>query len=506
MKILLINPPFQRLSRIKNSYFPLGLGYLASSLHSQGYFVRIYNADIGEEDKTFPTIISNSNRIYAQQNYIDALKDRHHLVWVEIENTIKEFAPDIIGISAMTPTLPSAYRVAEICKTLNKNCPIIFGGIHPTVQPEEVIANENVDYVVIGEAERTIVELADALQSSKEILNKIDGLLYINDGTKRQNLPREFEPDIDKFPLPARNLVLRPKLYSANNMGALITARGCPFRCTFCNAKQLWTRKVRYRSVENILDEIKEIINLYNVKHLRFNDDSFTVNRHWVLNLCRRIIEEDLNISWTCLSRVDLLDQEMLEVMREGGCTSISFGIESGSDRVLKLIQKDTNREMILQALKLVRKNRINFSTCFLIGLPFETASDMRETIELVKRIKPDFTNVCTYTPYPGSELYNECVKEGLIDDNIDWSKFSQHSPYNRFFKTMAEDEFLPLFNELVKTADKLNARLMKKLTREIGHAWHKYGWKLFLKNPLIVLQKIVQMTFKATSQKKERL
>lgn len=479
MRVLLINPPLQRLSEVKNAYFPIGLGYLAAVLRDRA-FVKIYNADKGAEEKNFYPITTNFERIKRHQNYIDALKNDKHLVWREIKDTVQQFKPDLIGITAMTSTLPSAYKVAEICKQVNQEVPIVFGGPHPTIQPDKVIENENVDYVVVSEGERTIVELVEQLKSDNTLLQNINGLVFKMNGSVHFNPPQSFISNLDELPFPARDLVLRPELYTPSEMSALVTSRGCPYPCTYCSAKSIWTRKVRFRSIENVIKEMKEIKETYNNDGFVFDDDSFSVNKKRTMELCQQIIQAKLNTMWTCYSRVDLIDQELLEMMKKSGCIRISFGIESGSERVRDLMKKGITREQIFRAIELTRKNKIEVSTCFMVGLPYETKEDILETIKMVKELKPHFTNVCTFTPYPGSSLYDECVKQGLINDDIDWSYFSHHSPHNRFFKNIPEEDFRTLLNTLVMTADRYNNPMNFSTLARRGIA----KWKVFLRHP----------------------
>ncbi len=501
MRVLLINPPLQRLSEVRNAYFPLGLGYLAAVLDAHGSYVRIYNADKGPEEKDFYPISSNWERIRRHQRYVEGLRNDSHPVWAEIRETISKFEPDVVGLTIMTTTLPSAFKVASICKEYSRNSIIIAGGIHPTVEPERVLRNKDIDFLVAGEGEQTLLELLEAIRSEGRALNRIHGLAYRQNGSFNWNGARALYPNIDKIPFPARHLVLRPELYTPSEMAHLVTSRGCPYRCTFCEAHKLWTRRARFRTPENVISEIRSVIDEYHSHDFRFNDDSFTVNRKRVMEICRRIIEEKLDIGWTCLSRVDLVDDELLAMMKEAGCQSISFGIESGSERILKLIKKDTNRDMIFQAVRQVRKNKIKFSTCFMIGLPFETREDIDQSLQMMKRIRPDLVNVCTFTPYPGSEIYEECQKQGLIPEDIDWGMYSHHSPYNRFFRNMPEQEFQWLLDTMVKTSDLCNARLNVPYLLE--HLRRR--WRYYVRNPLLLISRIFALLWQ-TSRLRLRL
>jgi radical SAM superfamily enzyme YgiQ (UPF0313 family)/SAM-dependent methyltransferase len=379
---------------------------------------------------------------------------------------------------------------------------VVFGGIHPTVEPVKVMENSDIDFVIRGEGEETLLELVEAILYGKSDSAEIDGLVFREDGTIKVNRARRLISDLDKLPFTARGLNLYPELYTPGEMGHLITSRGCPFECTFCEAHQMWTRRVRFRKPENVVEEIKYLINEYHCRDIRFQDDSFTVNRKNIIELCQRIISEGLHIDWTCLSRVDLIDDELLSLMKRAGCTKISFGIESGSQRIREGIKKGIDDHEIYKTLKLVRKNHIRFSCCFMVGLPSETKKDVEKSIAMIRKIKPDFTNVCTFTPYPGSPIYEDCLKRNLIEDKIDWGRYSHHSPFNRFFADIHEKDFLYLLTKMAKTADYYNAGINLSFLM----SRFKAGWRSYLANPSRILQNIHALSALALCSLKGRI
>lgn len=469
MKVLLINPPLSRIKQVLNDYFPLGLGYLAAVLNSNGFEVRIYNADKGPEERKFRPL-DNLNRIKAHDKYLLALKDKNHYVWREILKVIKEFGPDIVGISAMSTTYPSAMKVAEISKELNPGCKVIFGGPHPTAMPHEVLSNNLVDFVVRGEGEETIVDLLNILQKSKKDLQSIDGLLFKENGKIIHNKNRKMIEDLDSLPFPARELVMFKDLYlyPNNRMNVMITSRGCPFDCTFCQSKVMWGRNVRFRSISNIIEEITLIKDIYNPSKFIFYDDSFTINKQRVLELCKVLKESNIEFDegWNCETRVDVIDEYMLREVKRAGCKELYIGIESGSNRILKEIRKNITVEQVLLTAKLLNKMRFIWLAFFMVGFPQETKEDIELTMKLMKKIKADRVHLCVFTPYPGCELYDFVLKMGLINHNTDWAKLSHHSHYNYFSPNIPQDEFRKITLQLAEYTERLNNNLWNSVRR----------------------------------------
>lgn len=469
MRVLLINPPFQRLARVYNTYFPLGIGYVAAVLDQKGHFVRIYNADKDVEEKNFSTTRSNAARVEAHENYINAIRKSDHYVWSEIQQRIKEFQPDIVGIQSMTSTFPSVRIVARIVKDVFPKVPIMIGGVHPSTVPDEVMADENVDFAICGEGELTTIELVEAILKRTTDFSGIYGLCYREGAQIKKNPLREFIKDLDTLPFPARHLVLDPDLYSFE-LGSLVVGRGCPFSCTFCSAKVLWTRKVRSRSAANVIAEIKHVKEKYGLRSFSFEDDTLTFNKNRLLELCRLLIDSGLGIHWSSFSRVDVITDEILPILKKSGCYHLSFGIESGSERTLKIMKKDIKLAQALHARELLRKHDIEFGCCFLIGTPDETKEDLRDSIEFLKKLKPDSVNVCTYTPYPGTEMYERALELGVITKDLDQIYYSHHSNKNMFSGFMKPEEFIKLREELIAEADALTNRFdfsfIKSMTR----------------------------------------
>lgn len=481
MRILLINPPFQRLMGVKSIYFPNGLGYLAAVLREEGFVVGIYNAE-----NPYEKLSEASNIMLFQQyyKYIHALRDEGHYVWQEVKETLSSFKPDLVGITVMTAKYGSAIKVSSLCRGFNPSIKVIWGGPHPTIQPKEALQNISVDFVVRGEGEVTIVELCQALAKGDHNFSRIAGLSFKENGEATHNQARKLIENLDEIPLPAKDLSLYSGRYSKESMGGIITSRGCPFDCAFCGAQNIWERKVRFKSPEIVIKEIVEVCKRYKTKEFWFWDDSFTINRNRVFELCQKIIEKKLNILWGCTTRVDIVDDELLKKMKEAGCNMIEFGIESGSERILKLIKKNISLDQVREAVKLIRKHRIDWKAFFMVGFPDEMKEDIEKTKSLIKELDPRGVVLSIFTPYAGSELYDRTINLGLISSQPDWSQFSHQSPENHFVKNISKKEFQKIVTDLANTVDSHNYTLSKAIRYTRGRSF------FYIRHPIIFFRK----------------
>jgi len=424
MNILLINPPFYRLMGLRYPSFPIGLGYLGSVLNEKGHKVQIYNVEHDTENKALGFLKITEN----YDNYLNALQDNSHPIWDEVRQRIQKIRPDLVGVTVMTPKLASALKVAEIVKD-EGDIPVVFGGPHPTVAPHDALVHACVDYVVRGEGEKTFAELLDCIHGSKDA-GEVTGVSFKTSQGTRDNPNRELIRDIDVLPFPGRDLLLDVESYSPEALGWMVTSRGCPYKCTYCAAHMVWGRRVRFRSPENIIAEIKYVKEKYRTREFYFRDDSFTVNRERVLDLCRRLREENVDVYRSCDTRADLLDEEILSEMKAAGCTNIALGVESGSERILKFIKKGVTKLQISSAAELIRDAGLQLSVFFMIGFPTETKDEMRESIRFMKKLNPDNATFSIVTPYVGTELYDFAVETGKISPNVRLESLSHQSPH----------------------------------------------------------------------------
>lgn len=485
MKILLINPPYRRLMRVGSAYFPLGLGYLAAILEKSGYEVKIYNGEVPRDEEKncrkhkggdFSSIMSS------HQRYLRNLEDKDFFVWHEFRKSLADFCPDLVGISARTPMFKSAVEIAKIVKDWRSDCPIVWGGSHPTIMPEEVLSLPEADFLVCGEGERTLLDLVRALEEGKKDFLEIRGLSYKNqEGKIIKNLSRDYIHDLDELPMPARHLIFREDFYAPGTYGDLMASRGCPFFCTYCSAQSLWGRKMRYRSIASIIKELKILKNNYQCEIIRFIDDNLTLERTYIEELCHSLIVEKLNIKWGCLSRVNLIDEKLLKLMTEAGCYRVDIGVESGSPRILEIIKKNINLRDVLRVDKLFNKYDIAWTAFFITGFPYETMDDLKATADFMKEIDPYRLVLSNFTPYPGTEDYERANELGVLPKEIDWGLFDHNSPNNFFMKYVGREEYQNFFNQLSDWVSLRNTHRIR-------------GKELYyLKHPFSLLRKITK-------------
>ena len=471
MKVLLIDPPFYRLIGFYNRYFPLGLVTVGTVLRDAGHDVVVYDADINENPRAMD--YTRLPDYYPQ--YLAALQDSDHPVWREVRATIQQSQPDVVGISAWTTYAASAFTVAGISKALNPACPVLMGGPHATVRAEEVLSIcPDVDYVIRGEGENTAVELVAALAEAARghplSPETIQGLSFRAGGVIQHNPDREKIRNLDELPLPDRKLLTNENTYSAEDMGLIMTSRGCPFSCSFCVTE---TRQVRYRSIEHVLAEIRDVKAAYGTTQVSFKDDSFTVNKKRVTEFCAALARADLGLGWECNTRVDLVNEAMLRDMKKAGCNSIKVGIESGSPAELARMNKGITLAQARQAAALFRKIGIHWTGYFLMGTPGQTVTDIYNTLDFMYELRPDFASIGVYEPFPGTPLFEEGIRHGLTRADMARADFYALLP-NHYYKvdarrqvqTIAPEQFAVLEEEMKERFHQYNKHYRRILNR----------------------------------------
>lgn len=405
-KVLLINPTFdvvRQLGELGKLYVrarPLGLGHLAAYLESKGIETRIIDGQISDLTKE------------------------------TLGEEIEKFSPNIMGITSTTALASAAHEIAKWVKNISKDVKVVMGGVHPTVLPGETLEDDNLDVVVRGEGEITFFELVRAFETGAN-LGGVLGISFKSNGEIIHNADRPLIKDLDSLP-PVSDHILPRELYDGYS---ILTARGCPFNCIFCSSRTLWGTRYRVRSPENVFVEIDSMVNKYNPKEIAFIDESFVINKKRTEKICNMFIERGYHkkISWICSSRADLIDESILEKMREAGCNAISFGIETASQRLLDVLKKRTSPEINERAVRMAKKAGIkNVRATFILGIPTETREESLATIKYAKKLPLDSAKFSIATPYPGTELYRVALSEGM---NIpkDWSKLHQGVGFSEY-------------------------------------------------------------------------
>lgn len=340
-----------------------------------------------------------------------------------LQNVINDFRPGVIGFTCTTASIHRAHEIAKNIKQISPEIKIVMGNIHPTVLPDETLADSNVDLVVRREGEFTFLEYIQALQN-KGAYQKIEGLSYRDNGKAIHNPDRPYVTDLDTFPKLNWNLLTETK--GNYSIEWVLSSRGCPFKCIFCSARSVSGYRYRMNSPQRVLEEVDVLVNEYGKKFISFADDNFVVNKNRTREICRMLIERGYNkeVKWLCQTRADAVNEEILDLMRKAGCEYISFGIETGTQRMLDLIRKTVKIEKIEKAVEMAHKAGIKTRGSFMLGLPTETYEDSLATIKFAKKLPLDAAKFNLAVPYPGTELFDIAVQEGLkVTD--DWSNIN---------------------------------------------------------------------------------
>ncbi|MBA3066615.1 B12-binding domain-containing radical SAM protein [bacterium] len=342
----------------------------------------------------------------------------------DIKNYILEYNPALIIVNVATATFLSDIKIIEAIKNFSL-AHISAIGVHVSALPSEALKMAALDSVIRGEPELTALELAKAV-SDKIDLNSVDGLSFRNEEEIKHNRNRAFCENLDSLPFPARGLERMGEytLPVVNKPYTLIiSSRGCPYNCIFCTAYIYYGRKLRLRSVSNIVEEIETVSMEFNVKYFTMWSDTFTLDKDFVVRFCDELLKRDLKIFWMCNSRADKVDYELLMRMKKSGCMGISFGVESGVQGILDNAEKNITISQIENAFRLCNLAGIQSLAHIIFGLPGETKKSINETIDFVIKIKPAYAQFYCAIPFPGTVFYRDAVKKGWLDTD-DWSRF----------------------------------------------------------------------------------
>lgn len=330
-----------------------------------------------------------------------------------------ENSGDICVIETSTPSFPADIQTMRAVKE-ELGLPIIAIGPHTSIYHEEVMSEHPfIDYIVRGEYEITVLELVKNLQRDMPVTD-VQGITYRKNGDIIVNEDRPFIQDLDRLPYPARDLYSWERYHEPNFIAlpwiTMITSRGCPFKCTFCLWPQvMYGHRFRTRSAGNIVDEIEYCVDRYHPGEIFFDDDTFTIGKRRVLDICGEIRSRRIAVIWSCMGRIDTVDEETLSAMYAAGCRKIKFGIETGSPAIMAAIKKGIDLERAPAAFAAAKKCGLEVHGTFMIGAPGETPETVRETIDLAKRLPNDSLQFSIATPFPGTEFFEFCRREGFL-------------------------------------------------------------------------------------------
>jgi len=406
LKVLLINPAFYDKSEFKNRYDdyidwvkggnlyvapfepPLGLAYLTAYLKQKGESVEL---------------------IDMQGSMMDS---------AELEKRLENTEAELIGISSMTPTFPAALKVARIVRKKIPQAKIVLGGVHPTLDPEGTLARDEVDFVVRGEGEEAIYGLVKALKG-EGTFEEVKSLCY-RDGDKlvikekSAGLVANDIPPADYAAFPVEKYIKHNEYLRGIRGISMLISRGCPYDCTFCAVHETMGKKWRIKSPELLVNEIIDLKEKYGIEGVWFKDSIFNIDKKWVEKFCNLLIEKKVDIEFQVNTRIDLVDEEQIKLMKKAGLTQLDFGIESGSDRILEILHKHIKIDQIKEKIAIAHKY-VKVFGFFMIGIPGETEEDILKTFELAKELELDTSSWSIYSPLPGSTLYDELVAQGKV-------------------------------------------------------------------------------------------
>lgn len=404
MKTLLINPSqlvAYEGTRLPPAYPPMGLLYIATVVEKRGHEVVLIDMDADNVDES------------------------------NLPGVINDISPDAVGITSTTPTIHNAFKVAKQVKS-QFQVPVIIGGIHPTIAPEECISDPNIDFLVQGEGEQTVDELFGVLEGGRyteKELSQIKGLWFKNNGKAFFNGHRTLMENLDDLPLISKTVFDIKKYIPPDAIkkpvGFIMTSRGCPGTCTFCCTKQIFGRRFRTRSTENLIREIEQWVDECGVREIHIVDDAFTFNKKRTIDFCNEVRNRKIQTTFVLQNgiRADHVDEEILGLLKSIGVRTLAFGVESGSQEILNNIKKGISLDRIREAFDLAKRFGFTTWAFFMLGLPGEDEKAIMQTMRFAKELDPDIVKFLILKPYPGSEVFKELSSAGLIIED-DYSKY----------------------------------------------------------------------------------
>lgn len=449
-KVLLINPAnIAHRDSIRRLITPLGLMYVAASLRENGYEVAILDSPC-----------EGYYNSAVQDDYI-----RYGLSDEDIVKKIKDYKPDMVGVNAMfSAEIKNPVHHCGLVKSVDKDIPVVLGGIGCYFEPEKIITENSIDYIILGEAEERFPALLSALNKNEN--PNFDGIAYKRNGEVVVKPAVSRISDLNNLPLPARDLIDMKRYLELcvpispftrrEKAEQIMTSRGCPADCIFCSSVHFWGRKIRTRSVDSILGEVDELVNKYGVEEIQFSDDNLTVDKERAKELFRRL--KKYNLAWCTPNGLmaQTIDTEMIKLMAQSGAYQVTFAIESGSPRVLKEIirKKVPEKEEMKKIIAECHENNMQVHGFFVVGLPGETKEEVHQTFQYP--FDADMDSVSFYIAYPlaGSRLRKLCREKGYLDEKSlknDIKKAEINIPKTSPEFALSKEELEALINEKAK-------------------------------------------------------
>lgn len=492
-RVLLVYPPWYTLLGLECREVPLSMCYLSAVLKCAGHETAIYNADIAASQ---PYGRKRDADLEAFKRYQASLYDVGGRFWQELGQAMHAQRPDVIGIHMKTASFRSGINLATLAKRNDPRVKVIVGGPHPSMLPEEVLKHEVFDYAVLHEGEIAMVNLVNALAAGREPVG-VKGIAYRDASGQVVRTPGQPAiQDLDaELPFPDRDSLLSKEQYLPDSYGISFTSRGCPFECIYCDSPKFWGRKVRYRSPGNIAAELTEIHGKYGTRYVKFYDDTWTLNQKRGVEVCEAMIQAGLpakGVTWQCTTRADCLSDDLVKAMKAAGCAMANIGLETASDRLLKVVKKGETKEEIAAGVRMLQRHGIAVNLYVMMGLPTETEADVEETMAFAKALKPNSLIPSIATPYPGTELFEVAQRDGFIQSDLDWAEFFHQSPKMGLSRGIAPERFARLKDRFLGVSDSYNGWSLR-----IGMV--RRGSVLLLRDPRTFARKLVTKMAAAT-------
>ena len=402
VKIALVSPPPPSPEAFVHYQNPLvGLAYMTAVLEKNGYEVTVVDC---------PPL---------------------NMTHEDLKQKIVRLEPDIIGITSVTVTFPSALKAARV---IRESCPralIVLGGPHATFMDEQILSREKeVDVVVRGEGEQTILDLACCVSNSGlKSLHEVAGITFRKNGQIVRTPSRPFIQNLDQLPYPAyKYFPLRKYRLFGKLILPILTSRGCPFQCTFCLAPRMAGKRFRARSQKNVVDELEWLRDVHEAAVFTFHDETFTYDKKRVFEICKEMRSRNIGLPWDCSTRVDQVSRELLAEMKDANCQLVSFGVESGSQKILNAMKKGTTVEQNERAIVWAKEVGLSVSMSVIVGYPGETTDTLEQTLDFIRITEPDDVYLYLATPYPGIELH-DLVKDLGWKMSTEWNHHEMQTP-----------------------------------------------------------------------------
>lgn len=470
MKILLIDPPTNCFTGLIKRGYPIGLCMLAAVAKQEN----IAKVNVYDVDKSASAVdgLNFTDQRHNMARFLEGVKDSAHPIWKEINNRLASFQPDVVGITTMTIQYAAALQVARVVKDWNRSCPVIMGGAHASVMPHGMIAWPYTDIVVKGEGEEVFLEIIKRLKTRQKRIEDLPGVITKNTPQKSLEPPLEVKA-LDALPFPDRHALIHLNRYSPEDMGLLLTSRGCPYRCSYCSN---FSRMTRFRSVENVLEEIVQVQKTFGTKQFMFKDDAFTLQRKRVETFCQEILKRKISILWESATRLDLLDDPLVKLMKKAGCNRIGVGVESGDEEMLRIYNKRLTKEQIRKGTDILNRNKIFWTGYFMMGLPMEREEQICRTLEFMQELSPPYAAIGIYKPYPGTKLFELAEELNLVNADVPNDHFFHTNPVDYFFMDphqrcayISEQRLAELTSQLERAFERSNKSLSNIIKRGLA-------------------------------------